>query len=225
MQISTRLVDPTKKLVGNTSYEKPAAEKPPAVVATNVDKVAEKPSPAVADNIVPPEETHNGSRLEEPAKKAAAVELTPRLATFSPADSLESNVTLVSAGIHSEATDNKGTYSVQSMRKNKGMTEKMYSDGRVEICYPNGNRKEVSQDGKTTKVLYYNGDIKECLPSGLVKYFYSQTKTWHLTYPDGKEVLQFSKYVLRFPEKKGERKKKKIFKNVERNDVCVFKAF
>jgi centromere protein J len=50
----------------------------------------------------------------------------------------------------------------------------------------------LSADGRTTKVYYYNGDVKETLASGLVKYFYSQTKTWHLTYPDGKEVLQFS---------------------------------
>ena len=64
-----------------------------------------------------------------------------------------------------------------------------------EICYSNGNRKEISADGNTTRVLYYNGDVKESFapPNGLVKYFYSQTKTWHLTYPDGKEVLQFSK--------------------------------
>ena len=64
-----------------------------------------------------------------------------------------------------------------------------------EICYSNGNRKEISADGQTTRVLYYNGDVKESFapPNGLVKYFYSQTKTWHLTYPDGKEVLQFSK--------------------------------
>ena len=67
------------------------------------------------------------------------------------------------------------------------------SDGGVEICFDNGNRKEVSADGSNTKIYYYNGDWKETLKSGLVKYFYSQTKTWHLTYPDGKEVLQFSK--------------------------------
>ena len=75
----------------------------------------------------------------------------------------------------------------------KGTTEKKYSDGSLEIVYTNGNRKEISSDGKSTKVIYYNSDVKETLASGLVKYFYSQTHTWHLTYPDGKEVLQFSK--------------------------------
>jgi hypothetical protein len=51
-------------------------------------------------------------------------------------------------------------------------------DGSVEICFDNGNRKEVSPDGVSTKIFYYNGDWKETLKSGLVKYFYSQTKTW-----------------------------------------------
>ena len=76
--------------------------------------------------------------------------------------------------------------------ENKGTTEKKYSDGSLEIVYNNGNRKEISPDGNT-KVIYYKSDVKETLSSGLVKYFYSQTHTWHLTYPDGKEVLQFSK--------------------------------
>ena len=139
--------------------------------------------------------------------------ITPRMDVFSPAESLESNVTLVSAGllttsealttVKEDLVENKVTYSLpkSDTRKNssKGAsasttTEKTYPDGKKEICYSNGNRKELSADGRTTRVLYYNGDIKETFgDNGLVKYFYSQTKTWHLTYPDGKEVLQFSK--------------------------------
>ena len=86
------------------------------------------------------------------------------------------------------------TISIVDVKKNenKGTTEKTYSDGSIEIVYNNGNRKEISSDGNT-KVIYYNSDVKETLSSGLVKYFYSQTQTWHLTYPDGKEVLQFNK--------------------------------
>ena len=82
---------------------------------------------------------------------------------------------------------------ITPLNSTKGTTEKKYSDGSLEIVYTNGNRKEISSDGKSTKVIYYNSDVKETLASGLVKYFYSQTHTWHLTYPDGKEVLQFSK--------------------------------
>lgn len=146
---------------------------------------------------------------------------TPTLA-FSPADSLDSSMTLVSAGITTKASNgdvegcgnellmqqrskesSEQPVVVKSVNHNeaKGTTEKVYSDGSVEICYSNGNRKEVSSDGATTKVYYYNGDVKETLASGLVKYFYSQTRTWHLTYPDGKEVLQFSngQEEIRYP--------------------------
>ena len=45
------------------------------------------------------------------------------------------------------------------------------------------------------QVYYYNGDVKESDKSGLVKYLYSQTQTWHITYPDNREVLQFNKLV------------------------------
>ena len=53
------------------------------------------------------------------------------------------------------------------------------------------------------RVFYYNGDVKETLQaSGLVKYFYSQTGTWHLTYPDKREVLQFQngQEEVRYPD-------------------------
>ncbi len=50
--------------------------------------------------------------------------------------------------------------------------------------------------------------MKETIVNGLVKYFYSQTKTWHLTYPDKKEVLQFSKWVFNHS------KKLKLYKNI-----------
>ena len=64
-------------------------------------------------------------------------------------------------------------------------------------------RKTVSSDGGSMRVFYYNGDVKETLQaSGLVKYFYSQTGTWHLTYPDKREVLQFQngQEEVRYPD-------------------------
>ena len=48
---------------------------------------------------------------------------------------------------------------------------------QVEIWYSNGNRKEVSGDGRLVKVYYYNGDMKETHSSGLVKYLY-RYKRW-----------------------------------------------
>ena len=109
---------------------------------------------------------------------------TPRM-SFSPADSLDSQVTLVS-GVHNNASET-------SNKTSNAAFEKSLPDGSVEVTYPNGNRKVVSADGRGVKVHYYNGDVKESLAGGLVKYFYAETKTWHLTYPDRKEVLQFSK--------------------------------
>ncbi|PSN35696.1 hypothetical protein C0J52_10191 [Blattella germanica] len=69
--------------------------------------------------------------------------------------------------------------------------EKIYPDGRKEIWYPNGNLKKISADGSEVKVIYYNGDVKETLKDGTVKYFYAETKTWHTTYLDGSEILEF----------------------------------
>ena len=55
---------------------------------------------------------------------------TPRLA-FSPVESLESKMSLVSGVVdnHKENID-----------KNKGTREKKYRDGRLEVFYSNGNR-------------------------------------------------------------------------------------
>eukprot|EP00092_Neocalanus_flemingeri_P092306 GFUD01117168.1.p1 GENE.GFUD01117168.1~~GFUD01117168.1.p1 ORF type:complete len:1013 (-),score=396.27 GFUD01117168.1:70-3108(-) len=76
--------------------------------------------------------------------------------------------------------------------KEKGAREKRLSDGRLEVWYLNGNRKEVSADGSCVKIFYYNGDVKETHSHGLVRYLYSHTQTWHTTHTDGTEVLQFS---------------------------------
>lgn len=72
------------------------------------------------------------------------------------------------------------------------VNERRLSDGRLEVWYSNGNRKEVSNDGGSVKIFYYNGDVKETYKDGTVRYLYSHTQTWHTTHPDGKELLQFS---------------------------------
>jgi len=74
----------------------------------------------------------------------------------------------------------------------EGAREKRFNDGRVEVWYSNGNRKEVSGDGKVVKLFYYNGDVKESHSDGMVRYLYSHTQTWHTTNTDGTEILQFS---------------------------------
>ena len=182
------------------------------------------------------EQVYNGADIDE-----------RQLMAFSPAESLESNVTLVSAGIsdptsikssHNIGTEQNGAngetdslnltcrsqfaYNTKSQKhemngsaihtngikkvdrveKNNDKAVKYYTDGSIEICCANGHRKEISPDGKTTKVFYNNGDIKETLPCGLVKYFYSGVKTWHFKYEDGREVTQFNngKTETKFPD-------------------------
>lgn len=114
---------------------------------------------------------------------------TPRM-TFSPADSLDSSMTLVSVGTMGTGQGEDGPQVVHN--EERGTREKRFPDGRVEVWYQNGNRKEISPDGDQVKVYYYNGDVKETDKSGMVKYLYSQTQTWHITYPDNREVLQFN---------------------------------
>lgn len=161
-------------------------------------------------------ENNNGNGNSNAAPSGGVAEVSnkeqmtsPRLASFSPADSLDSNLTLVSGvGNVNNANSNAAAVTlISSVERNGGgknpAVEKTFSDGSVEIVYANGNRKTVSSDGGSVRVFYYNGDVKETLQaSGLVKYFYSQTGTWHLTYPDKREVLQFQngQEEVRYPD-------------------------
>lgn len=65
-------------------------------------------------------------------------------------------------------------------------------DGSKDVWYPNGNLKKISADAMIIKMLYYNKDIKETnVHEGIVKYYYADTNTWHTTYVDGMEILEF----------------------------------
>ncbi|XP_055850033.1 centromere protein J [Episyrphus balteatus] len=65
-------------------------------------------------------------------------------------------------------------------------------DGSKDIWYPNGNLKKISSDGMIIRMLYFNKDIKETnINEGTVKYYYAETNTWHTTYLDGLEILEF----------------------------------
>ena len=125
---------------------------------------------------------------------------------FSPADSLESSMSLVSAGISqsqaSHMSQRPATSSTMSssstevteviVNAEKGTREKRFKDGSVEVWYSNGNRKEINTDGSIVTVYYYNGDMKETHKNGLIKYLYNDSNTWHTKYPDGRELTQFS---------------------------------
>lgn len=66
------------------------------------------------------------------------------------------------------------------------------SDGSKDIWYPNGNLKKISPDGMLIRMLYFNKDIKETnINEGTTKYYYNDTNTWHTTYIDGLEILEY----------------------------------
>ncbi|XP_050531959.1 centromere protein J isoform X2 [Daktulosphaira vitifoliae] len=68
--------------------------------------------------------------------------------------------------------------------------ETVLDDGRKEILYSNGNFKKISADGKTIKTIYYNGDVKETNESS-ERYYFSENKTYHTTFNDGLEIIEF----------------------------------
>ncbi|XP_060090815.1 centromere protein J [Heteronotia binoei] len=73
-----------------------------------------------------------------------------------------------------------------------GKVEKILKDGSHLIFFPNGTRKEVSCDRKTTTITFFNGDIKQVLEDQRVIYYYADAKTTQTTYPTGLEILHFS---------------------------------
>lgn len=75
--------------------------------------------------------------------------------------------------------------------------EVINEDGSKDVYYPNGNLKKISADGMTIKVLYFNKDIKETnVNEGTVKYYYAETRTWHTSFLDGLEILEFPRYLF-----------------------------
>ncbi|XP_050068398.1 centromere protein J [Anopheles maculipalpis] len=76
---------------------------------------------------------------------------------------------------------------IKSMKR-----EIVNADGSRDIWYPNGNLKKISADGFIIRMLYFNKDIKETnMAEGTTKYYYFETNTWHTTYLDGLEILEF----------------------------------
>lgn len=77
-------------------------------------------------------------------------------------------------------------------------------DGSKDIWYPNGNLKKISADGMLIRMLYYNKDIKETnINEGTVRYYYAETNTWHTTYLDGLEILEFPSGQVEHRHKNG----------------------
>lgn len=67
-----------------------------------------------------------------------------------------------------------------------------HPDGHINYWYPNGSLKKVYPDRNITKLIYNNGDVRETLADGCVKYYYAASNTWHITYLNGFEFIEFS---------------------------------
>ena len=84
------------------------------------------------------------------------------------------------------------TTSVSSEVLSDMKREIINADGSKDIWYPNGNLKKISPDGMLIRMLYFNKDIKETnIHEGTVKYYYNEKNTWHTTYVDGLEILEY----------------------------------
>lgn len=74
-------------------------------------------------------------------------------------------------------------------------TEKILEDGTKEIKYSNGNVKRISENGRWHVLKYFINLFEFELILGTVRYYYASNDTWHTNFPDGTEVIEFSKWV------------------------------
>ncbi|XP_006523343.1 t-complex protein 10c isoform X4 [Mus musculus] len=97
-----------------------------------------------------------------------------------------------------QTSDTTKTDETKEKRHPNGKVERMLSDGRTIITFPNGTRKEISADKKTTLIRFFNGDMKIKSDQKAI-YYYADAQTMHTTYPDGVEVVQFpNKWTEKF---------------------------
>jgi len=72
-----------------------------------------------------------------------------------------------------------------------GKIAKYYDNGKTELIFTNGVRKETFEDSYT--VIYFNNrDIKQVYPDGKTVYYFSEAKTTQTTFNDGLQVFKFT---------------------------------
>jgi len=76
-----------------------------------------------------------------------------------------------------------------------GKITREFSNGKIEICFPNGVKRESFPDGYT--IVYFNNkDIKQTYPNGKIVYYFAQAKITQTTFPEGLQVFKFSNNQL-----------------------------
>ena len=120
-------------------------------------------------------------------------------------DDLESEYDLrLAQPYHNESSE---AYSkvVEEVHQTGGKVHRLYADGRREVVFQNGVRRELWPDGYSV-VHFTNGDIKQSFPAShkrqRIVYFYSEARTTQTTYPNGLQVFKFSNNQLEkhFPD-------------------------
>ncbi|XP_037947102.1 uncharacterized protein PFB0145c isoform X2 [Teleopsis dalmanni] len=169
-------------------------------MSTNNEESYGRQKETKVNTAAPPRNITNKSLQQKSHKQVITntqVKLSDQSAT---GISLESNenvdpkITYPSSGIPLIEGHNLIKKDSQSISQNNGdiKREIVNADGSRDILYPNGNVKKVSANGLLTRMLYYNKDIKETdINQGTVRYYYAETNTWHTTYLDGLEILEF----------------------------------
>ena len=66
----------------------------------------------------------------------------------------------------------------------------MYENGKKDVIFNNGVKREVFPDGYTI-VYFNNNDIKQTYPDQKVVYYFAEAKTTQSTFPDGLQVFKF----------------------------------
>lgn len=178
-----------------------------AITQNEIAKVEEVPAKppkkkavgAVRRAAIPPQPQQKVSVADSPSVSSSSdddsVEPPTGASTYFPATIGYKSEKRVAAA--ADATDaekeNKKVIPTHSLDTTVGpKKEIVHEDGSKDVYYPNGNLKKISADGMVLKVLYFNKDIKETnINEGTVKYYYAETKTWHTSYLDGLEILEF----------------------------------
>lgn len=80
---------------------------------------------------------------------------------------------------------------------NDGKVIRVFENGKKEIIFPSGVRKEIYEDNYTI-VFFTNNDIKQIYPDGKTVYYYAESDTFQTTFPDGVQVFKFNSGQVEF---------------------------
>eukprot|EP00826_Nyctotherus_ovalis_P055136 TRINITY_DN7305_c0_g2_i1.p1 TRINITY_DN7305_c0_g2~~TRINITY_DN7305_c0_g2_i1.p1 ORF type:complete len:673 (-),score=175.48 TRINITY_DN7305_c0_g2_i1:307-2325(-) len=76
-----------------------------------------------------------------------------------------------------------------------GKVTRVFSNGKTEICFPNGVKRESFTDGYT--IIYFNNkDVKQTYADGKVVYYFAEAGITQTTFPEGLQVFKFSNNQL-----------------------------